>query len=351
MPPRLTCQPQSADTRTVATSKTGRSRLSTAVVGAGVMGRWHADAIGRAGGALVAVVDPDPARAKRVARGAATFATLDDLLASGPSVDVIHVCTPLATHAALAGRAVGAGAHVIVEKPLACDAAGTEALLAAGAEHDRLVVPVHQFLFQPGVQRLLDGRARLGTIVRCEFVAATAGVEHAGIEPDELVAEILPHPLSLFARLVPLPVTAGDWVVAHPAPGELRALATVDGATLEITVTTRGRPTRADFELTGSTASGHADLYHGFAVLERGRATRAGKAVRPFALAGSTLARAGGNLAARAARREHAYPGLRELVRRAYDAVSNGLPPPIDPAETLAVARARDEILAARGRL
>lgn len=335
----------------MATSKTGRSRLSTAVVGAGVMGRWHADAIGRAGGALVAVVDPDPARAKRVARGAATFATLDDLLASGPSVDVIHVCTPLATHAALAGRAVGAGAHVIVEKPLACDAAGTEALLAAGAEHDRLVVPVHQFLFQPGVQRLLDERVRLGTIVRCEFVAASAGAEHAGIEPDELVAEILPHPLSLFARLFPLPVAAGDWVVAHPAPGELRALATVDGTTLEITVTTRGRPTRAELELTGSRASGHADLYHGFAVIEKGTVTRVGKAARPFALAGLTLARAGSNATARAARREVAYPGLREFVRKTYEAVSNSLPSPIDASEVLAVAQARDEILATRDRL
>jgi len=238
-----------------------------------------------------------------------------------------------------------------VEKPLASDAAATGELLAVGAEHGRLVVPVHQFLFQPGVQRLLDERARLGTIVRCAFVAATAGVEHLGIDPDELVAEILPHPLSLFARLFPLPVTESDWVVAHPVEGELRALATVEETTLEITVTTRGRPTRAELELTGSRASGHADLYHGFAVLERRRATGTGKAVRPFFLAGSTLAHAGGNLAARAARREVAYPGLRELVRRTYAAVLHGLPPPIPPVETLAVARARDAILAARGRV
>lgn len=321
------------------------------MIGAGVMGRWHADAIEREGGMLVAVVDPDSARATSVAPRAARFAALDDLLASGPAVDVIHICTPPATHAALARRAIAAGAHVIVEKPLALDAVATAELLAVGAEHGRLVVPVHQFLFQPGVQRLLDERVRLGTIVRCQFVAASAGAEPARIEPDELVAEILPHPLSLFARLFSLPVATGDWVVAHPAPGELRALATVDGTTLEITVTTRGRPTRAELELTGSSASGHADLYHGFAIIEKGTVTRVGKAARPFALAGSTLARAGSNAAARAARREVAYPGLRDLVRRTYEAVSNGLPSPIDPAEALAVAQARDEILAARARL
>lgn len=300
---------------------------------------------------LVAVVDLDLARARKAARGAAAFTTLDDLLASDLGVDVIHVCTPIATHAALACQAVAAGAHVIVEKPLVLDAAGTEELLSLGADQGRLVVPVHQFLFQPGVQRLFEARARFGTIVRCAFAAATAGVEHTRINPDDLVADILPHPLSLFARLFPLPVAPSDWVVAHPAPGELRALSTVDGTTLEITITTRGRPTRAEFELTGSEASGHADLYHGFSIIEAGRATRAGKAVRPFARACSMLAHAGSNAALRAARREVAYPGLRELVHQTYDAVLNELPPPIPSVETLLVARARDAILAARGRV
>jgi predicted dehydrogenase len=314
------------------------------------MGRWHAAAIERAGGVLTAVADSDTPRARSVAHNAAIFATLDDLLASGIRVDVVHICTPAASHLALAQRVVEAGVHVIVEKPLAGDAAGTETLLAAAAERSRLVVPVHQFIFQPGVRRLLEQRARLGSIVRCAFAAATAGTDQAGIDADELVQEILPHPLSLFARFLPLPVAAGDWFVARTAPGELRALAAAGGATLEIAITTAGRPTRAELEITGSSASARADLFHGFAVIEQGRATRSGKAVRPFALAGSTLVRAGGNLASRAARREQAYPGLRELVRRTYDAASNGAPPPIDPAEILAVARARDVILAASGR-
>ncbi len=268
-----------------AANRTLARPLRAAVVGAGVMGRWHARAIEAVGGSLAAVVDPDIARAGRVARSAPVFASLEDLLASGERLDVVHVCTPVGLHISLARRAAEDGAYVIVEKPLAEDAAGTEALLAAAAEHGRFVVPVHQFLFQPGVQRLLVERERLGSIVRCEFVAATAGVEHVGIEPDELVAEILPHPLYLFARFLPLPVGGDDWIVLRPAPGELRALAAVGAATLEIVITTRGRPTRAELTLTGSSASGRADLYHGFGVLERRGATGVGKAVRPFALA------------------------------------------------------------------
>jgi hypothetical protein len=45
--------------------------------------------------------------------------------------------------------------------------------------------------------------------------------------------------------------------------------------------------------------------------------------------------------------REAAYPGLRELVRRTYDAIDSESPPPIEARETLAVALARDAIIKA----
>jgi len=51
------------------------------------------------------------------------------------------------------------------------------------------------------------------------------------------------------------------------------------------------------------------------------------------------------NLAARSARHEPAYPGLRELVRRLYTAIRGQTAGPISPAETLAVAEARDRLL------
>lgn len=324
-----------------------RDPLRAAIVGAGTMGRWHAAAARAAGGVLAAAVDSEPERAAAV--GAAwTFPSLGALLDSGTPLDVVHVCTPTGTHEQLVGRALEAGLHVIVEKPLAADAETTAGLLLAAAGTGTMLVPVHQFLFQAGVLRLLRERAGLGEVVRCAFEAATAGADAGGIDPDELVADILPHPLSLFFRL------AGDqdpgldrlvWTSLRPAGGELRAFAGTGGASLEITITTRGRPTRAELALVGTRGSARADLFHGFAVVERGRPTRARKLTRPFALGGATLAHAGVNLAGRALRREPAYPGLRELVRRTYEAVAAGGPPPIGPRETLVVAQARDAIL------
>ena len=310
------------------------------------MGRHHAAAIARAGGALVAVVDPDLERAHSHAGGGLAVRSLAEL---DVPIDVVHVCAPLGEHGALAEQALALGAHLVVEKPLAPDAATTAALLAAAEEKGLLLVPVHQFLFQPGIQRLLASRDRFDPLVRCVFTAGTAGAERTGVDPDGLVADILPHPLALFSRFAPEAFAELEWLTVRPGPGELRALAVSEGTTFEIVVSTRARPTHATLDLVGTRATAHADLFHGFASVERGAATRARKVTRPFTLAGSMLLRAGGNLATRAATRELAYPGLRELVRRTYDAIGAGVPAPIEGRETLAVAVARDAIITAAG--
>lgn len=322
--------------------------LRAAIVGAGLMGRSHASAIDAVGGLLVGIADTrlDVARALAPPDGA--YATFDELLADASPI-VVHVCTPVETHADVVTRALAAGAHVVVEKPVAHDAPGTQTLVDTAREAGRLLVPVHQFLFQPGVMRLLDRQDELGRLVRASFVAASAGAERADLAPAELVAEILPHPLSIFARLSPTPVDELDWNVVVPSQGELRAIAVAGDASFEITITANGRPTRAELELTGTDATGSADLFHGFAVVQRGATTRASKIVRPFARSSGVLARATANLAVRAARRETAYPGLRELIRRTYDAIEHGGAPPVGPDETIAVASARDAILGRAG--
>jgi predicted dehydrogenase len=308
------------------------------------MGRYHAAAAARAGGTVVAVVDPDLARARRLAVDAVAAPALD-ALDPRLAIDVIHVCAPLGEHARLAEQAIARGTHLIVEKPLATDTSSTAALLTAAKQQGSVVVPVHQFLFQPGVQRILSVLDRYGSLVRCVFEADTAGAERTGLDRDELVADILPHPLALFSRFTDVPLSQIDWVVLRPAAGELRALGDIETTTFEIAISTRGRPTRATLDVVGTEASAHADLYHGFATVEHGSGSGLRKVARPFSLASATLGRAGANLTRRTLARETAYPGLRELVRRTYDAVATGSPPPISERETLEVARARDALL------
>jgi predicted dehydrogenase len=309
------------------------------------MGRHHAVAIDRAGGTVVAVVDPQLELAQRLARSAAAVRTLDELAAAPRTIDVVHVCTPPSSHVELVQQAIALGAHVVVEKPVAPDGATTAALVASASKRGVTLVPVHQFLFQPGVQRILAAQERFGTIVRCAFHAASAGAAATGMPPDDLVAEILPHPLALFSGLAPVPVSDLEWTVTRPAAGELRAVSVSNGTTFEIVISARARPARAELEVFGTQASARADLFHGFAVFEPGAVSRIRKAARPFAVAGTTLLVGGANLAGRAMRRETAYPGLRELVRTTYNSISTGSPAAVTMNETVSVAVARDAIL------
>ncbi len=65
---------------------------------------------------LVAVADPVPPDAAELDPAVGAFTDLDTLLAS-TEVDVVVLCTPIHTHAALAETAMRAGADVLLEKP------------------------------------------------------------------------------------------------------------------------------------------------------------------------------------------------------------------------------------------
>ena len=95
-------------------------KLGYAVLGLGI-GMAHADAAyGSDRAALVAVCDIDEkrlAKAQRKYAGVTAYTALEDLLAD-ERVDVISVCLPSAMHADFAVRAMEAGKHVLVEKPL-----------------------------------------------------------------------------------------------------------------------------------------------------------------------------------------------------------------------------------------
>jgi predicted dehydrogenase len=79
-------------------------------------------------------------------RGVGIDATTD-LDAALERVDAVAIATPMETHAALAERALAAGMHVFVEKPLATSAA--DARRVAAAAGDRVLFVGHVYLYHP----------------------------------------------------------------------------------------------------------------------------------------------------------------------------------------------------------
>jgi predicted dehydrogenase len=106
--------------------------IGLGVIGAGAIGTVHAESALRNGVRLVAVWDVQGARADVLAsnRGGASARTLDDLLAM-PEVDAVAVAVPNASHAECAIRALEAGKHVLLEKPMAMSVAECDRILAA----------------------------------------------------------------------------------------------------------------------------------------------------------------------------------------------------------------------------
>ena len=81
-------------------------RVRAGIVGVGFMGTVHARAVRRAGGVVSRIVGSSPESSRAGAeRIGAEFAaeTVEELLAAD-DVDVVHVCTPNATHARWSGR-------------------------------------------------------------------------------------------------------------------------------------------------------------------------------------------------------------------------------------------------------
>lgn len=99
-------------------------QIRVAVIGFGVIGPRHADAILKNDDLeLVAVVDsvPDAASAAAATYGANFYQSISDLVASPHKPDAAIVCTPNHTHAAAAKALADAGIHMIIEKPFCTD--------------------------------------------------------------------------------------------------------------------------------------------------------------------------------------------------------------------------------------
>ena len=92
----------------------------------------------------------------RAAFPAARFsADLSEVLAD-ESVTAVAVATPVSTHAALAELTLASGRHCFVEKPLACDVASAERLVALAAERQRVLMVGHLLAYHPALVALKD---------------------------------------------------------------------------------------------------------------------------------------------------------------------------------------------------
>lgn len=96
------------------------------------------------------------------------YETLDELL-SDSNIDVVNICTPSGSHAELAIKAMEAGKHVVVEKPLALNNEDCKAVVETAKKYNRKCEVVCQLRFEDSsrfVKKIID-EGHLGKIVSC----------------------------------------------------------------------------------------------------------------------------------------------------------------------------------------
>jgi predicted dehydrogenase len=179
-------------------------RLRVAVVGCGI-GKEHVEAYQRLSDRfeVLAICDVDQAKAQNLAATYQIPRAVDDLtaLCYMDDLDVIDLCTPPYLHFAQIQQTLAAGKHTICEKPLVGSIKAVDDLIVAEARSGRRVMPIFQYRFGHGLQKLkflvdqgLAGRTYLTTVEvawrrRAEYYA----VPWRGAWRTELGGTLLSH--------------------------------------------------------------------------------------------------------------------------------------------------------------
>ncbi|HEY2423974.1 MAG TPA: Gfo/Idh/MocA family oxidoreductase, partial [Chthoniobacterales bacterium] len=105
---------------------------------------------------LVALCDIDPAKASQVARDLNVRDVVHDFrdLLTRTDVDVIDLCTPPYQHFDQLQSGLKAGKHMICEKPLLGSLSEVDRLSDLVAESEKQVMPIFQYRFGHGLQKL-----------------------------------------------------------------------------------------------------------------------------------------------------------------------------------------------------
>jgi predicted dehydrogenase len=176
--------------------------LKAAVIGAGAFGRHHAAKYSQMDGVtLFAIADPSPEiRCDAIARhGVLAVADWRDLLGK---VDLVSICSPAVTHATIVRAFLNAGAHVLVEKPIATTIEEAGALIALAQETGRVLTVGHQERFVFARTGLLD-QSQTPLEIQCWRKGPWTG------RGDDVsaVLDLMIHDLDLVHALVPGAIT------------------------------------------------------------------------------------------------------------------------------------------------
>jgi predicted dehydrogenase len=157
--------------RSTSRRRSGASQIGFAIVGCGIIGPTHAEAIQAVEQArLVACCDIVPEKAKAFAEkyGPVPYYTdYEEMLEKQDDIQAVCVCTPSGLHAPVAIAAAQAGKHVLCEKPLDISLRAIDSMIQAAEENNVKLAGVFQNRARASSHKLREAvrNGKLGKVV------------------------------------------------------------------------------------------------------------------------------------------------------------------------------------------
>ena len=175
--------------------------LKVAVIGAGHLGRWHADKYSACPDCeLVAVVDTNPQVAREVAdkHSAKAYTSYQDIL---PLVDAVSLVVPTSLHYKIACDILEAGIHCLIEKPITEKVSEAEALIKIARDRQLVLQVGHIERFNSvmiGVKEEVD---------KPEFIESTRFAPFSLRATDvSVILDLMIHDIDIILDLVESPI-------------------------------------------------------------------------------------------------------------------------------------------------
>ena len=186
------------------------------VLGCGYWGSKHIRVLQQLTGVdQVVVIDPREERLRAIRRSFPWLRSYRDLDAALPQVDAVVIATPPSTHAGLALKAMAAGKHVLVEKPMATSAASGRQLVEAAQAASLTLMVGHTFEYNAAVWRLREAveQGDLGNVYYVDTARLNLGLYQTDIN---VVWDLAPHDISIINHVLgSTPTTIQAWGSSH----------------------------------------------------------------------------------------------------------------------------------------
>jgi predicted dehydrogenase len=194
--------------------------IRVGVVGVGYWGSRHVRVL-RSTTGIAAVVGVDQRFAQidheehQVDHGVVAYADIDDAL---PHVDAVIIATPPASHTKLGLKAIAAGKHVLIEKPMATTTDAARSLVEAADAADVVLMPGHTFEHNAAVHKLRDlvRGGRLGQLFYLDCARLNLGLYQTDVN---VILDLAPHDISISNFVLgSRPTTVTAWGSRHVHP-------------------------------------------------------------------------------------------------------------------------------------